>query len=103
MSDHTPGPWDIIPPLDKNSMAMVHAPALEQAEPWTIAYVLTDNNPNQREIDEANARLIAAAPELLAACQAAVQYLEHPAQFTECQPAYGLLRGSINKALKGRP
>lgn len=36
---------------------------------WRVAYVLRDRNPLQHPEDDANARLIAAAPELLEACR----------------------------------
>jgi len=40
-----------------------------------------------RDFDEANARLIAAAPQLLAACQAALDFLDDGTLWDELSPA----------------
>lgn len=66
---HTPGPWRAeFPDRGVLEMSSVFAPALNDGDdPWRVAYVLRETNPHQRLIDDANARLIAAAPELLAA------------------------------------
>jgi hypothetical protein len=48
---------------------MANPPTYTGDEPWRVAYVLRDRNPLQHPEDEANARLIAAAPELLEACR----------------------------------
>lgn len=60
MSAHTPGPWVI----DKDRIATVEPKPLTMQTPnlWAVAFAS-----RQREEWEANARLIAAAPELLAA------------------------------------
>jgi hypothetical protein len=61
MAKHTPGPWkaagDFI--------------GTDEADPQTIAYVSDHRNrrPRGNDVDKANARLIAAAPELLEALQ----------------------------------
>jgi hypothetical protein len=71
MSTHTPGPWRIIVPTETDAMTdiMANPPTYTGDEPWRVAYVLRDRNPLQHPEDEANARLIAAAPELLEACR----------------------------------
>ena len=61
--EHTPGPWEVT-----EDLMHVYAPDTDTA-------ITNDRSfcyPNHAEA-EANARLIAAAPELLAACEAAEQ------------------------------
>jgi hypothetical protein len=61
MSKHTPGPWKIFGARAENGTSQeIHA------ESKFIARVFMNGNPMERE---ANARLIAAAPDLLAALQ----------------------------------
>ena len=76
MSEHTPGPWE----TDRNN---VHS-----AQIATIHHCLNNDwvevwSPNafaaSEEEMEANARLIAAAPDLLEALQAALEYDYHAA------------------------
>lgn len=64
-TQHTPGPWAFIPETF----------AIESAEGWPIAGTLHDITPQR----EANARLIASAPELLAALQSLTTWVEEPA------------------------
>lgn len=67
MSEHTPGPWvaahDFI--YDSNHRRVA------DAAPWSPT---TKERPD--ETVHANARLIAAAPDLLAACRLAARYLD---------------------------
>ena len=73
MKHHTPGPWTI--PEESRFGEIV---AQKPGQKWPITVARTE------EVDiytdgwsgstEANARLIAAAPELLGACQAAIAY-----------------------------
>jgi hypothetical protein len=64
MAQHTTGPWDVATGHGWN-YAMV-GPA--DADHYVAAvYGLTKDESNDREVQEANARLIAAAPDLLAA------------------------------------
>lgn len=62
---HTPGPWDVQDPLGGGPNEWIFADGLYIAE--------VDG---EREEADANARLIAAAPDLLAALKDAVEYLE---------------------------
>jgi hypothetical protein len=63
---HTPGPWRAeFPDRGVMEMSSIYAPANDGDAPWRVAYVLRETNPGQRLIDDANAHLIAAAPELL--------------------------------------
>lgn len=65
-SNHTPGPWSLY------GDRPVHICSMSVAAP-TIATVNIDNSLPNYEETEANARLIAAAPDLLAALENIVQ------------------------------
>jgi hypothetical protein len=65
-ANHTPGPWNCI---DLAPPAIVEAE--RDGEQWCIAEVGTSEMPSNE--NKANARLIAAAPELLAALGAIVR------------------------------
>lgn len=76
MSKHTPGPWEV----DRNS---THAGAIanifhclgnDWVEVWSKEW------PDSEEIQEANARLIAAAPELLLALEMSIDALRERAE-----------------------
>ena len=64
---HTPGPWTVSP---DNSRVV-------QGEGRRIALAYS-HAIQPGAVGDANARLIAAAPELLEALEQAVRYLEHP-------------------------
>ena len=112
MSNHTPGPWEVMPylrpDLDDDPMGVyeVELPVLTQryftANPGdeegdaAIAAVHAENG--------ANARLIAAAPDLLAAADAAESELERMEAATgkPCEESVILtLRAAIAKAKGG--
>ena len=61
MSKHTPGPW-------KTTHSEVGGYRVSDSTGWGVAVVLKDTN------DEANARLIAAAPMMLEALEACAAY-----------------------------
>lgn len=61
MSKHTPGPWTIVPYGNGDSL-VIHA---DQSE-WRICFMATPGqSPGAMDRIEANARLIAVAPEML--------------------------------------
>jgi hypothetical protein len=66
---HTPGPWKI----------MQCTPRIQQYEGQTETVIVDENNRNilNRDVCEeaANARLIAASPELLAACKDSLRFI----------------------------
>ena len=61
MVEHTPGPWDFI---KGDARWFVRAAGMDIASVGTVPYW-----ENFKPVDEANARLIAAAPDLLAALE----------------------------------
>ena len=88
---HTPGPWDA------NRWRVC-------AEPNGKIEVICDtanNKETRNEENAANARLIAAAPELLAACENAMEIIDHRNNITFMELA-AQLRAAIAKA-KGQP
>lgn len=70
MDKHTPGPWHII-----KHATPAYSPQFgiyAEGQQNDLAHVINDNA-------AANAKLIAAAPELMAACEAAMAFAEgHP-------------------------
>lgn len=74
---HTPGPWEHIPPKDLSSSDWclrkhwISGPAMDASECKSIAHISTWDT---QERQSANARLIAAAPELLAACKGMLEW-----------------------------
>jgi hypothetical protein len=90
MSEHTPGPWRVA----FGNRLEIHGPKDEIGWPKSIVYnagLCTD------EEAQANARLIAAAPELLAACIDALEVEEQMAQCPDSELA-SRLRAVITKA-----
>jgi len=84
---HTPGPWEIDKD-DPLSITQIEWGGIGVAH--DCAQVFRESRRAyraQREVDEANARLMAAAPELLEACRAAMASLE---EYAHVMP--GLLR-----------
>lgn len=63
MSKHTPGPWEALPPCGPGNYAIVSEKVNESGN-FYVAYI-----PDDHPTAEVNARLIAAAPDLLAACE----------------------------------
>lgn len=94
-SKHTPGPWRV-----GDAGATVFGPKTEAPSPVRIATVT--NNAIPSDAQRANARLIAAAPELLDACEEAIaeaHRLNEAAGYTVFNPtAFGMMRQAIAKA-----
>lgn len=75
MSKHTPGPWTVELNIGIRGHAMIHADQLQSGtgrKVITLAEIWGSG-----ELCEANARLIAASPELLGACKAFQKWLGH--------------------------
>ena len=76
MTEHTPGPWKIEPPLsneiDQNTFITANGSMALVAE---ILQPLTNEEGDYRGTFDAH--LIAAAPDLLAACKLVLAYMEY--------------------------
>jgi hypothetical protein len=97
MSRHTPGPWAAVPGT-KNKTAYVRGPEQE-----AIADVLKYSVGYKQQ--EANALLIAAAPEMLEALERQVENIRHwldtgiPANAEESESMYNQMFDAISKAI----
>lgn len=83
MNQHTPGPWKAMRPIE-NKFARNHW-TIEAASPHVKGHAQTVcelNGPWKPENYAANARLIAAAPELLEACRGIIALANDPAGST---------------------
>ena len=70
---HTPGPWVVGGPWPKISICQPE----EDGDPWNFVLWVWDDLVVQAPDEvKANAALIAAAPELLEACETALAYLD---------------------------
>lgn len=76
MSKHTPGPWEKSKKRDGTRVVLSSGRVIRAK----VHGPLTVGSPGYDEA-EANARLIAAAPDLLEAAKAALRGLEHAAHF----------------------
>jgi hypothetical protein len=84
---HTPTPWQ----LEKGELSSTWFIHNSGAEVCMI--------PNHTLYQEANARLIAAAPDLLAACEKAVEHLERIASGRgNAEPIIDVIKEAIRKA-----
>jgi len=70
---HTPGPWRIISGDGENQRRII-----SNSQVCTVALVFSDPKKHKRgePWNHANAHLIAAAPDLLEACESLVAYIE---------------------------
>lgn len=92
MSKHTPGPWE-AGDVDGDDIYI-----WSEGQKQFVGLASYEDG-TQREV-QANAHLIAAAPELLEACELAEQfwYADHPNDTVEAQQARRQLRAAIAKA-----
>lgn len=97
MSAHTPGPWEAVLPGDPRGQPVPYYAglvALVSHDP-SIS-VVTEGGYSAAKEWEANARLIAAAPDLLAAAQRALVALQGAGD--QADPARSALIAAIAKA-----
>ena len=95
-TQHTPGPW--YPPEHVNGVVYAtHRKAVAVCEPLdNYGGVMWPRSPDECE---ANARLIAAAPELVEVLRSCLEYLEaNPDEFSE--PRATAARAALAKAAK---
>jgi hypothetical protein len=105
MSEYTEGPWNVCEPVGWMPEGR-HWTAEQMMEMWWVgkrpgvAVALIDGSVDGRQEAEANARLIAAAPELLAACEGAYLALFQslPATRLRMQGELAALRDAIADA-----
>jgi hypothetical protein len=90
MTDHAPGPWRVTS-THENARAVVGPTPV--ADAYRVIALPKNSNDGHWE---ANARLIAAAPDLLAACKAALEGQSIP-PFEK----YEMIRAAIAKATGG--
>ena len=103
MSKHTPGPWSVHT-FGSFDVFEIHGPETDETDGCcTLADLGTDTE-GPKEVREANARLIAAAPELLEALRRAL--LDATTDLTDgrgcecarCQDARSAARAALAKA-----
>jgi hypothetical protein len=78
MSEHTPGPWNVASYADESNCLNVIAGEEKHVDGRTQAHWIAEldtNSDDDFDVVEANARLIAAAPDLLAACNGVAHWL----------------------------
>ncbi|MCJ9707844.1 hypothetical protein LWS69_02210 [Bordetella hinzii] len=96
---HTPGPWEVAY-QDSNGQSVIKAEHIEVATCWHHCVGSIEKEMH------ANARLIAAAPELLDACMAMLEWddreQDHAVDFNArmelCRAAFNKARAAIAKA-----
>jgi len=102
MSDHTAGPWAAeVPPPDAYTdpdILLDPSVAFWIAETRPAGEVLAHILQTSQGDAEANARLIAAAPDLLAACRVALGPAAHFATEFDDEEPWNALRAAIAKA-----
>ena len=97
-AEHTSGPWTVEPlQWDHGASLAIIAAAQDVAIICTIAPLNEDDEPNMSNAvrgphDEANARLIAAAPELLEA----LRFCDMTLADLECSKRKGYIANAIN-------
>jgi hypothetical protein len=95
VAQHTPGPWST------DGRFIVASPVFKKAQPGCpfIADCLISERVRTSGTTAGNAQLIAAAPDLLEACEAAIYHLE---LMQDCRHLNAQLKSAITKA-KGKP
>ena len=98
MSKHTPGPW-VFSAIDSTEGFLV----VEKARPKSLVATVCKRNgcgwACPHEEPWANARLIAAAPELLAACTRTAEIIQGGDRFESLEPWAQEIVQSLNAAI----
>ena len=96
MTTHTPGPWKCVEEGEANQWALLS----DTPNHWLISFLFNGDTMSAKQA--ANARLIAAAPELLAACEAMQEYIAQLwSDAPEDAPAFMFDAMDIIKKAKG--
>lgn len=99
---HTPGPWEVE--IHANGCVFITSPNTSSSggDIADLYHTILDAFDGQQIVTkqnaEANAHLIAAAPDLLEACEEAVEQLWHLAKDKQTNPWVKQLRAAIAKA-----
>ena len=102
-STHTPGPW-IVCECDESAIVYIEQDrgALHDEEPSTIGEIDLAGDGIDKDTGLANARLIAAAPDLLAACEELVRGFDGETDCTELLDMIDkVARAALSKAKGG--
>ncbi len=97
MSEHTPGPWEVYHNGYEDTWS-VEGDGDIVCDLWRLSESTHRRHPHFDDNCEANARLISASPDLLAACEAALEEYS----FIYNEEVRSLLTAAIAKA-KGTP
>lgn len=76
MTQHTPGPWDVGPPIINHAQGQSDLTVRDKTG-FIVCYVNQFAASFDDKKDHANARLIAAAPDLLRACEAVLLWTDY--------------------------
>jgi hypothetical protein len=96
---HTPAPWEIGRADRGEDAAMVYCNSPDDAYNGVRVADCNTNLFLSKEQSFINARLIAAAPELLEACEIAADYMHlHSSENTKTKADYSIIRSAIAKA-----
>jgi hypothetical protein len=100
MSGHTPGPWMIEPYSDEDETLYVCANYMPTDDGFARATWIAECDLQDGNLAEnaANARLIAAAPDLLAALKETLNYWKSTG-FADCEPECDCIVESVRAAL----
>jgi|SRR5579884_333789 len=93
MSAHTPGPWRVTGEINRFSGGEIIRPTLDDQTNSPVAFVCDFNRYDRDAERAANARLIAAAPELLAAAREAFEH--SPFHQSDCKGVAEYIEGEI--------
>lgn len=100
---HTPGPWKIVPQSNGESLIAREFETGNQMRPKGLRIVgFVMQRGDSLRADEANANLVAAAPELLEACERALIPLTGGGEFFSADDAVQCINAALAKA-RGQP
>jgi hypothetical protein len=99
MSKHTPGPWTVDEEiLHEGKLHVAGRSATVEAGDKGICKLIRHSQSTHDPVSEANARLIAAAPDLLAACEAALGIVADCNEYDGFPEVFAQIRTAIAKA-----